>query len=221
MSEEKNMSRDNISSIRNEYKAGPLTRSEVDPDPIKQFERWFDETLKADVNEPTAMHVSTVNEDGKPSGRIMLLKGFGPDGFLFYTNYNSSKATDIEHNPNVSLNMFWSELHRQVRIQGVAEKISSKESDQYFQTRPRDSQIAAIASPQSDTLASRHELETKVNSLIEEYEDRDILRPENWGGYRVRAQVIEFWQGREGRLHDRIRYSRSSDGNWEIDRLAP
>jgi pyridoxamine 5'-phosphate oxidase len=216
------MDRTDLSSIRSDYALKELTEDSVSHDPFAQFEQWMDEALTSQVHEPTAMTVSTVGADGQPASRTVLLKGYSPAGFIFFTNYESKKAGDIEHEPRVALHLFWRELERQVEITGVAEKTSRGESEAYFATRPRASQIGAWASKQSSILASRSELEERVAKLEAEYDgrEREIPCPPNWGGYRVRPLSVEFWQGRRSRLHDRLRYQQNG-GMWEIVRLSP
>ena len=196
-----------------------LSKRTADTDPMRQFERWMAEALAAGIEEPTAMALATVSADGKPSARMVLLKGSDENGFVFFTNYRSRKAMEMESNPNVSLLFHWKELERQVRIEGAVHKITAAESDTYFHSRPLESRINAVISPQSDVIPDRHYLE----NLRDEYlkaRPGEPVRPPHWGGYRVVPEVIEFWQGRPGRLHDRIRYSRGKDG-WVMERLAP
>ena len=207
--------------LRNEYTRSGLSESDAASDPIVQFRRWFDEALEADLHEPNAMTLATATPDGKPSARIVLLKGFDERGFVFYTNYGGRKARELEQNPNCSLTFYWGELERQVRIEGRAARVTGEESDTYFASRPRGSQLGAWASEQSRPVESRTELEERLKELEEEYEGREIPRPPFWGGYRVEPESIEFWQGRENRLHDRILYSSLGGGGWEIQRLQP
>ncbi len=199
----------------------PLLVSDLDPDPIEQFRQWFDDALKLDLPDANAMALATVGEDGKPSARMVLLKGFDDAGFVFYSNYLSRKGEELAENPRVALILYWAQLHRQIRIEGRAEKLPPDRSDAYFASRARGSQIAAAASPQSRVLRSRAELDNRVSALEIEFEDRDVPRPAHWGGYLVVPRVIEFWQGRPNRLHDRLRYRRIDGGSWTIERLAP
>jgi pyridoxamine 5'-phosphate oxidase len=208
------------SSLRQEYTRAGLDRADVDPDPIVQFHEWFEKVIDADLHEPNAMILATATTDGKPSARTVLLKGYDERGFVFYTNYEGRKAKEIEANPACSLLFYWGELERQVRIEGRASRLSSEESDAYFAGRPRGSRLGAWASEQSRPVEDRNILEERVRALEAEYEGREIPRPSFWGGYRVEPDTIEFWQGRENRLHDRIVYHRSGRG-WKIVRLQP
>lgn len=213
--------RKEIAAIREDYIKDTLDESDVLKDPIRQFEKWFHEALESEVYEPTAMVLSTVDANHAPSARVVLLKDIKQDGFSFFTNYRSRKGNDMANNPRVSLLFFWNEMQRQVRVEGIVEKLSEMESDEYFLSRPRGSQIGAIASPQSQVLANREVLEDKVQELTTQYENSDTLtRPRHWGGYLVKAVRVEFWQGRASRLHDRIAYV-LEDGQWNIQRLAP
>lgn len=212
-----------VAEQRKNYSLGSLDVSNLTQDPLVLFETWMANALESEIPEPTAMTLATVNAEGKPSARIVLLKGVSSDGFEFYTNYLSRKAKDMEQIPFVSLVFLWKELERQVRIEGRVEKVSFEKSQTYFQSRPRGSQIGAWASPQSDVIPDRQVLEDASASISEKYENVDPLPcPEHWGGYLVIPSVIEFWQGRRDRLHDRFRYSRNEkEANWSIDRLAP
>ena len=209
-----------ISSIRKDYQLRSLSENDVDLNPIKQFSNWWDEALISKIDEVNAMTLSTITELGRPSARVVLLKGFDEDGFIFFTNYDSEKGIHLLKHPFASLVFFWKELERQVRVEGRCEKVSNKESDEYFQSRPRGSQLGAWASPQSRIIGGRELLEKNILSLERTYADTTIPRPPHWGGFRVIPDKIEFWQGRSSRLHDRIRYTKS-DGAWVIDRLAP
>ena len=215
------MKQEDIQNIRNEYLAASLSESNVNADPIKQFEKWFNEALKAEVQEPTAMTLATATYDGRPSARIVLLKGFDSNGFVFYTNYLSRKGKEIAKNPLGAAMFFWGTLERQVRIEGTIEKISKEDSAKYFQTRPRESQLGAVASPQSQEIPGREILEKKWQEAEAEYLDKDIPKPSFWGGYILKPRLIEFWQGRESRLHDRILYKKIDNKNWKKVRLAP
>ncbi|MFO7614087.1 MAG: pyridoxamine 5'-phosphate oxidase [Bacteroidales bacterium] len=196
-----------------------LRKRTAETDPMRQFERWMADLLAAGVEEPTAMALATVSADGKPSARMVLLKGADDDGFIFFTNYRSRKAREMESNPNVSLVFYWKELERQVRIEGVVHKVTAAESDAYFHSRPLESRINAVISPQSEAIPDRQHLENLRNEYLNAHSG-DPVRPPHWGGYRVVPEIIEFWQGRPGRLHDRIRYTRSKEG-WKMARLAP
>ena len=198
-----------------------LDERSVERDPIKQFKVWFDSAVAAKLPLPEAMSLATVTRDGKPTSRMVLLKSFDNDGFVFYTNYLSAKAKDLETNPNVALTFFWPQLEKQVRIEGTVTKTSADESRRYFEVRPRESQIGAWASAQSEVISGRDELEKRQAELEEIYRDQPVPWPEHWGGYRLNPDRIEFWKGRVGRLHDRIVYERQSDGPWSIKRLAP
>ncbi|HEX2271045.1 MAG TPA: pyridoxamine 5'-phosphate oxidase [Pyrinomonadaceae bacterium] len=193
----------------------------VERDPIKQFQLWLDEAIAAKLPLPEAMNLATATPEGRPSSRMVLLKQVDHDGFVFFTNYHSAKAAQLEANPYASLVFYWPQLERQVRIEGKVERTSAEESEAYFQTRPRESQIGAWASPQSSVIADREVLEQRARELEEYYRDREIECPGHWGGYRLRPDRIEFWKGRVGRLHDRILYELLSDGTWTIKRLAP
>ncbi|HET7113424.1 MAG TPA: pyridoxamine 5'-phosphate oxidase [Pyrinomonadaceae bacterium] len=198
-----------------------LDEKRIERDPIKQFQIWLDEAMAAKLPLPEAMTLATVTSDGRPSARMVLLKQVDDDGFVFFTNYQSAKAVELESNPYAALVFYWSPLERQVRVDGKVERTSTEESAQYFQTRPRESQIGAWASPQSSVIAGREVLEQRVQELEDYYRDREIECPEHWGGYRLHPDRIEFWKGRLGRLHDRILYELMSDGTWSIKRLAP
>ncbi|MFT6334982.1 MAG: pyridoxamine 5'-phosphate oxidase [Halioglobus sp.] len=214
------MNRD-IADMRIHYTKGFLTEGSVLNDPIDQFKSWFKEATNGEVVEPNAMIIATVDKDNVPSARTVLLKEIDPEGFLFYTNYTSDKAKDISSNPNVSLVFLWKEMERQVRITGVAEKISTSRSEQYFHKRPKGSQIGAWVSPQSSILENREVLEERQKEIELKFKDEEkIPLPDFWGGYIVKPTAIEFWQGRPSRLHDRLRY-KLEDGRWKVERLAP
>ena len=198
---------------------GADDRSLVHPDPVKQFGSWMDEAIAAQIDEPTAMTLATVGNDGKPSARMVLLKGFDHNGFAFYTNYESRKGQEIAKNHRVALVLYWKELERQVRIEGFVLKISGKESDEYFRSRPPESQVNAIISPQSAVVPDRQHLIDLQQEYVRNHTG-EHSRPAHWGGFQVIPDMIEFWQGRPGRLHDRLRYTRKS-GEWIIERLAP
>ena len=209
----------NIADIRKDYALKRLDESDVDADPFKQFHAWLRESLAAEVPEPTAMTLATVDDEGSPSARIMLLKALDERGFVFYTNYESRKGRELSSRPRAALTFFWKELERQVRIEGSVEKVSAAESDEYFASRPLGSRIGAWASTQSATIASRPWLEARVKAAEAQYGDNPP-RPPHWGGYRVLPDWLEFWQGRQSRLHDRIAYTREA-GGWKISRLSP
>jgi pyridoxamine 5'-phosphate oxidase len=197
----------------------PLELERMAQDPIEQFGAWFEQAT-ADVPLAEAMTLATVDEEGSPDARMVLLKGFGPDGFRFFSNYESAKGVELTANPRAALVIYWRELDRQVRVRGVAERLSPADSDEYFASRPRDSRIAASISPQSRPI-EREELDRRYEELIRELGDADPSRPESWGGYLIRPHAIEFWQGRESRMHDRFLYTPDSAGGWSIERLAP
>ena len=216
------MDQNELQNMRQDYSAAALSEDTTKADPIKQFEKWFNEAVESQLHEPNAMTLSTATHDGRPSGRIVLLKGFNPTGFMFYTNYLSRKGKEITKNPLGALTFFWGSLERQVRIEGTIEKLSKEESDQYFHSRPRKSQLGAVASPQSQEVASRDILEKKLEQLETEYgDDGEIPKPSYWGGYILKPRLIEFWQGRRSRLHDRILYKKIDNKNWKKVRLAP
>ena len=211
----------NIANIRKDYRKATLDVSNVGDDPVKQFEKWFGEALSADVMEPNAMNLATVNDEGKPSSRIVLLKGLENKRFVFYTNYQSKKGKELENNPACALTFFWPELERQVRIEGVASRVEPSLSDVYFQSRPRESQMGAWASPQSALIEDRSILEQRFGEIEKKFQGQTVLpRPHQWGGYQVEPLQVEFWQGGPGRLHDRIQFVRV-DNVWKIYRLAP
>jgi pyridoxamine 5'-phosphate oxidase len=206
---------------RREYTAGGLAREDLDASPIRQFERWLEQAVDAGLSDPTGMSLATVDAEGRPWQRIVLLKGLSEDGFVFYTNHGSDKAAAIAAEPRVSLLFPWNELDRQVIVGGVAERMSMAQSATYFLTRPRESQIAAWASKQSRPVSGRALLEAEMARLKKRFADGEVPMPEFWGGYRVRPERIEFWQGGEHRLHDRFRYERQPDGAWTIMQLQP
>jgi pyridoxamine 5'-phosphate oxidase len=210
-----------IANIRTEYTRATLDIDQVHHHPVEQFSVWFNEALAAKVLEPTAMHLCTVNESGRPSGRVVLLKGVENSRFVFYTNYQSRKGKELDGNPACSLTFFWPELERQVRIDGTAHRVSAARSDEYFQSRPRSSQVGAWSSPQSTIIHDRFILEQRVQEIEKRFEGQEPLpRPHQWGGYEVEPFMMEFWQGRPNRLHDRILYV-LTDNNWTISRLSP
>jgi pyridoxamine 5'-phosphate oxidase len=211
----------NIADLRQNYTRAGLTEAEAAVDPFQQFRTWFQQTLEAQLLEPNAMTLATTTADGKPSARMVLLKDFDERGFVFYTNYESLKAQQLVENPFAALVFWWAELERQIRIEGRVEKISDRESDAYFDSRPIDSQIGAWTSNQSQVVASREVLEQRQKDLEQKYQNEEIPRPTHWGGFRVVPSVIEFWQGRPSRLHDRLRYTLQADGSWVRERLSP
>ena len=211
-----------LSDYRKSYEKGALLKSNVPENPMELFQKWFYEVDHSDgVDEANAMTLSTIGLDGYPKGRVVLLKKYTYEGFIFYTNYNSEKGKAILNNPNVCLSFFWHTAERQIIIKGKAEKITENLSDGYFETRPRGSQLGAIVSNQSDVVKDRSELEEKLKQLEKAYEGKEIERPKFWGGFIVKPVEMEFWQGRANRLHDRIRYKLDEEYNWIIDRLAP
>lgn len=206
--------------LRKEYRNGTLDESSVQENPVKQFEKWFEEACASKLNEPNAMVISTVGLDGRPSSRVVLLKSFDAQGFVFFTNYESRKGKELEQNPFASLLFFWQELERQVRIEGRAERISRAESMAYYFSRPVNSRLGAWASMQSAVIDGRRLLEKKWEEMKARFEGKEIPLPDFWGGYRIVPDAFEFWQGRESRLHDRIAYKKSENG-WTIARLSP
>jgi len=211
----------NIADLRQEYMRAGLSEADAAPDPFLQFERWFGEALAADLPLANAMTLATVGADGAPDARVVLLKGVDGGGFVFYTNYRSAKGRQLEARPRACLVLLWSPLERQVRIEGCVEKVSAAESDAYFATRPLGARLSAWASAQSERVTGRAALESEVRKMKSRYGDRPP-RPGHWGGYRVIPERIEFWQGRENRLHDRLRYRRDAgEARWTIERLAP
>jgi pyridoxamine 5'-phosphate oxidase len=211
----------NIADIRREYLRAALTEADVDPDPLRQFERWLSEAIRAELPEPTAMTLATADADGRPSARIVLLKGAGPEGFVFFTNYESRKGDELAVRPDAALLFHWVELERQARIEGRVAKVPAEESDAYFATRPFLSRVGARASPQSRVIPDRAWLEREFAAQERvATKDAGVPRPTQWGGYRLAPTIMEFWQGRSSRLHDRIRYRRE-DAQWRVERLAP
>jgi pyridoxamine 5'-phosphate oxidase len=210
-----------IATIRKIYQLQSLLEKEVDANPLKQFETWWQQAIESRIEEPNAMTLATCTASGKPSARIVLLKGVTENGFIFFTNYTSRKGKEIEENPFVSLLFFWKEMERQVRIEGSIKKISAAESDEYFCSRPRVSRIGAWCSPQSTVIENREFLQNNVEKYNTQFDSENIPRPDFWGGYMVEPNRIEFWQGRPGRLHDRLQYSHTENKLWNIERLAP
>lgn len=216
-----NTANKDLADLRREYSTVALRRSDLDADPFQQFDRWFEEALAAEAMDPNAMSLSTVSAVGQPSIRTVLLKYFDPAGFVFYTNLGSHKAKDIKANPRVALLFYWHELHRQVKVVGSAERVTAKENIQYFSRRPKDSQLAAWVSAQSQIISARSVLENKFAEMKIKYKNGEVPLPSFWGGYRVVPSSMEFWQGRLNRLHDRFVYKRNSSSAWAIERLAP
>ncbi|HYF32230.1 MAG TPA: pyridoxamine 5'-phosphate oxidase [Chitinophagaceae bacterium] len=210
-----------IADLRRDYRLQSLSENDVAANPIQQFSAWWSDVIASEIVEPNAMTLATASSDGLPSARIVLLKGFDERGFVFFTNYNSFKGLQLQENPRACLVFFWKELERQVRIIGVIEKIAAEDNDEYFNSRPEGSRIGAIISPQSQVIESREWLEKRVQEVSQQLSGQVIPRPDHWGGYRVRPAIIEFWQGRANRLHDRIQYTLSGDGSWKLERLAP
>lgn len=210
-----------IADIRKEYKLKTLSEENILPDPIAQFESWWHEAIESELDEVNAMTLATAGSDRMPHARIVLLKDFSSDGFTFYTNYESHKGNELKDNPQAALVFFWKELERQVRIEGSVARLESEASDAYFSIRPRDSQIGAWASPQSNTIESREWLEKHEAEYRENFSGQTIERPPHWGGYLVKPVLIEFWQGRPSRLHDRLIYTVQDDNSWKLERLAP
>ncbi|MEK0412541.1 MAG: pyridoxamine 5-phosphate oxidase [Bacteroidota bacterium] len=221
-----------IADIRKDYKLASLEEADVASNPIDQFTRWWNDAVASQIDEVNAMTLATVNTAGAPVARIVLLKGYNPEGFIFFTNYESDKGKNLAQNPNAALVFFWKELERQIRIEGTVQKVSAEESDRYFNSRPASSRIGAWASPQSAVIENRLVIEQNVERYTSIFANDSIERPDHWGGYIVKPTSIEFWQGRSSRLHDRIRYKLETSGynaatdtrtdaNWKIERLAP
>ena len=210
-----------IAGIRKDYKLQTLAENEVAADAITQFDQWWDDAIKSQLEEVNAMTLATASANGIPDARIVLLKGYDKKGFIFFTNYQSNKGKELEQNPNACLVFFWAALERQVRITGTVEKISAAESDAYFISRPAGSRRAAWASPQSNVITTRAVIEDNLKDIEQRFSDTTIPRPPHWGGYIVKPVQVEFWQGRPSRLHDRIRYTLQAEGKWLIERLAP
>ena len=210
-----------IAAIRKNYSQKTLLEDAMADNPVNQFKSWWEEALASEIDEVNAMTLATSSLDGVPAARIVLLKGVEPEGFVFFTNYDSFKGQQLAENPKACLVFFWKELERQVRITGLVEKVSSKISDDYFYSRPEGSQLGAIASPQSQVISDRNWLDLHYEEVEKELSGKQISRPAHWGGYIVKPVIVEFWQGRPSRLHDRIQYSLVEDGTWKIERLAP
>jgi pyridoxamine-phosphate oxidase len=210
-----------MSNLSKKYAEEPLDEKTVDRDPVRQFRSWLDDAVSENLILPEAVALATASKEGRPTNRMVLLKQVDERGFVFYTNYRSEKARSLEENPFASLLFYWAPLERQVRVEGSVTRVSAEESDEYFRSRPRDSQIGALASPQSEVIESREVLVQQFRQLEQTYSEKAVDRPTHWGGYRLEPERIEFWKGRPGRLHDRIRYDLQADGSWLIKRLAP
>ena len=207
--------------LRRDYSLAGLSEKDLARDPFRQFEKWFAEAEAAKLPDPNAMVLATAGRDGRPGARLVLLKDLDGRGFVFYTNYESRKGRELEANPRATLLFPWNALERQVTVEGPVTRVPREESETYFHSRPRLSQLAAVASPQSSLIAGRSVLEDSVKTLDKKYAGQEVPLPPNWGGYRLTPETVEFWQGRRNRLHDRLRYRRSSGGDWTIERLAP
>ncbi len=214
------MSQSIYEQLRAEYQGAPLDEAAAAADPIEQFRRWFDAACEAAIPMANGMTLATVDADGTPSARVVLLKHYDARGFVFYTNYESRKARALETSGTAALSLWWPAMSRQIRIEGVAARVAAAESDAYFETRPRASNLSAMASPQSEVVSGREALAASVREVEAAWADKPLVRPQGWGGYRVEPRCVEFWQGRPDRLHDRLRYQRT-DGGWRVERLAP
>ena len=210
-----------VAALRREYETEGLRRADLASDPMEQFSIWFTAAIKAELPDANAMSLATATADGKPSVRVMLLKGFDETGFVFFTNYLSTKGRELDENPRAGLTFYWVQLERQIRISGSVEKTSRKDSERYFHSRPVGSQLGAWVSRQSEVIDARRILEARLAEMTERFAGGEIELPPHWGGYRIVPETFEFWQGRANRLHDRFRYTRVGDGSWRIDRLAP
>lgn len=210
-----------VAALRKDYRLASLDESEVEKHPVKQFEKWWQDAINSELEEPNAMTLATSTPEGRPSARIVLLKSFDTEGFIFFTNYESRKGKEMAANPQVSLLFFWQELERQVRIDGTVSRTSAAISDEYYNSRPMGSRVGAIASPQSRVIPHRSFLEEQVNIIAAKYVLETPVRPEHWGGYLVKPTLMEFWQGRSNRLHDRVQYRLTEGNEWMIERLAP
>jgi pyridoxamine 5'-phosphate oxidase len=210
-----------VADLRKDYTLQDLNENDVDPNPVVQFQAWFTQALAAQLPEPNAMTLASCTPDGQVSARMVLLKDYDDRGFTFFTNYNSRKGQELVTNPHAALVFWWAELERQVRITGTVEKVSTEESDRYFDMRPANSRVGAWASNQSEVIAGREVLEQQLQAFQNKYENQEVPRPPHWGGFRVIPKEIEFWQGRPSRLHDRLLYTRLDNGDWKIERLSP
>lgn len=215
------MTINDLADLRRDYALAQLDEHSVAADPIEQFHQWMNEARHAELPEPNAMTLATVDANSQPQARVLLLKEANIKGFVFYTNYTSSKGQELNQNPRATMVFLWLELERQVRINGRVSKLSAAEADDYFASRPRGSQLGALASQQSQVVTNRAELDARYAALEREYHDRPIPRPDYWGGYRLQPDMLEFWQGRRSRLHDRLRYRLNSEGDWRLERLQP
>ncbi len=214
--------RDTVANLRQNYQINTLSESEAQANPFEQFKLWFEDALKSEIREPNAMTIATASKEGRPSARTVLLKGYGEEGFTFYTNYESRKGKELAENPYVAILFFWDVLERQIRIEGKVHCLSAEDSDNYFNKRPKGSRIGALASPQSQVIESREIIEENVEELTKKYANLEqIPRPDHWGGYLIVPSKFEFWQGRPSRLHDRLQYELTENGVWKIERLAP
>lgn len=209
-----------IADIRKDYRLQSLNEADVQANAINQFTNWWNEAIKSEIDEVNAMTLATATKDGTPDARIVLLKGYNEEGFVFFTNYESRKGKELSENPKATLVFFWKELERQIRIDGLVQKLSEEESDEYFNSRPEGSRIGAWASPQSTVIEGREVIEKNAEYYSKQFSQKQITRPAHWGGYIVKPTAIEFWQGRSNRLHDRLRYTKMNEG-WKIERLAP
>ncbi|HAS85609.1 MAG TPA: pyridoxamine 5'-phosphate oxidase [Candidatus Competibacter sp.] len=212
---------ESLAEMRHDYALSALNKADADPDPIKQFQRWLQEAVDARLPEPNAMTLATADRAGRPYARVLLLKECDAGGFVFFTNYRSDKGRQLAENPHAALVFLWLELERQVRIEGAVDKISRADSEAYFRGRPRESRLGSLASRQSQVVANRQVLDDRFQQLAAQYPDDNIPVPEHWGGYRLRPEMLEFWQGRHGRLHDRLRYRLRNGGQWLLERLEP
>ena len=212
---------ESLAEMRHDYALSALNKADADPDPIKQFQRWLQEAVDARSPEPNAMTLATADRAGRPYARVLLLKECDAGGFVFFTNYRSDKGRQLAENPRAALVFLWLELERQVRIEGAVDKISRADSEAYFRGRPRESRLGSLASRQSQVVANRQVLDDRFQQLAAQYPDDNIPVPEHWGGYRLRPEMLEFWQGRHGRLHDRLRYRLREGGQWLLERLEP
>ncbi len=221
MSEAKGLSRDKVEKLRREYKGQGIAKDNVHEDPLQQFEKWFQVAVESNLIDSNAMTLATADAEGRPSSRVVLLKGYDQRGFVFYTNYKSRKAVQLDENPHASLCFYWKEFERQIRIRGQVVRLPREESESYFETRPRDSQIGAWASLQSGIVENRAELEKNFRKYEEKFKGKEVPLPEFWGGYLLEPTVYEFWQGRPSRMHDRLEYKWSKNEGWKIRRLSP